>query len=146
MAQDNRDTNELSKAQVDKWINYSNITEKIAKFNEDFKNTGIISDSLLLSYFYGGIYFAPYRLEELSNLKMFSPNIDVNKDNYIGGTTIVSNQYKTAKKYGKITQKIPQDLANLLTQYYNQKRTTRILIQSRIIEVTNPLLEVILGN
>ena len=122
IAQDARDTNELSTAQEGKWINYSGIIEKIAKLNEDFKNTGIISDALLLSYFYGGTYFAPYRLEELSNLKIYTPDIDTNKDNYFDGTTIILNKYKTFNKYGKITQKIPQELADLLTQYYNQKK------------------------
>ena len=122
ITQDSRDSNGLSKAQEGKWINYSDILTKTAKFQEDFTSTGIISDSLLLSYFYSGKYFAPYRIEEISNLKMFTTDIDVNKDNYIEGNKIVLNIYKTSKKYGRITQHIPQELADLLTQYYNQKK------------------------
>ena len=76
IAQEQRDKNEKSISQIEHWINYDEIVKKYDKL----RNNGV-SLELVVSSFYCGIYFAPYWIMELENLKI--QNIDKSKDNYI---------------------------------------------------------------
>ena len=121
IAQNTRDTNQLSTNQESKWLDYNSIISKTNELYREFKKTNIVSDGLILSIFYSGGSFAPYRLEVVSNLKMYSPTVDVDKVNCIQDDKIVLNIYKTDKTYGKVTQYIRKKLSNIVKQYYSQK-------------------------
>ena len=44
-------------------------------------------------------------------------NINTNKDNYIKGTNLIFNTFKTSKQKGTQTIKIPKQLKSILTKY-----------------------------
>ena len=127
IAQNQRDKNEKTKKQTAKWIDYKEI---LKRYDELFKNgiqnaRGVLSSKtiqnisyeLVVSSFYVGVYFAPYRVMELQHLKI--QNINKNVDNYIDfeNHTIVLNIYKTSRDYGKRIQHIPNKLYKILNKY-----------------------------
>jgi hypothetical protein len=118
----------LSPNETKKWIDHDTVLQFVEnqlqqqqtlldrKYTEDY----------VLSLFYSGIHFAPYRLLELTELKMDVANsefiLDMDADNYVNVTenVIVLNIYKTSSYYGTIRQSISPEFKNILLSFYIQ--------------------------
>ncbi len=122
--------NEMSLKQREKWVEYPIILHNFNKLREQFIQTKIVTKEFLVSCFYAGVYFAPYRVMELLQMKMknFNPIID----NYIDfdKKIFVLNIYKTIKDYGKLIQKIPSELFNILLYWKNQNKNNTYLLET----------------
>jgi hypothetical protein len=112
-AEDQRGENMKSAIQTKKWRTY----EEILTIHNNLKKTAPKSREFIISCFYSGVYFPPWRLLELTELKI--ANYDEKIDNYIDeeNQMIVLNRYKTVKAYGRIEQKIPAELMNYIVEY-----------------------------
>ena len=110
--QGQRDLNEKSATQTDKWVDYPVLLQKY----EELKQKGI-SKKLILASFYSGVFFAPYRVKELLYMKV--RNYRPTTDNYIDWEKreFVLNVYKTSADYGMIRQKIPDEFYEMLKEY-----------------------------
>ena len=71
-----------------------------------------VQDFVILSLF---TLIPPRRAMDYIEFKI--NNINTNKDNYIKGTNLVFNTYKTSTQKGQQTIKIPKQLKNILTKY-----------------------------
>lgn len=71
-----------------------------------------IQDFVILSLF---TLIPPRRLLDYIEFKI--NNINTNADNYIKGSNLVFNTYKTSKSKGTQTIKLPKDLKSILTKY-----------------------------
>ena len=71
-----------------------------------------VQDFVILSLF---TLIPPRRLLDYIEFKI--NNINTNKDNYIKGTNLVFNTFKTSKQKGTQTIKIPKQLKSILTKY-----------------------------
>ena len=136
VAQKQRDKNEKTTKQTDKWIDYKDVLERY----DQIRQNGLSYDLVVCS-FYAGVYFAPYRVMELEHLKI--QDINKNVDNFIDfeNHTIVLNIYKTSKDYGKRVQYIPDELYEILNQYkkklLKQNPNAQYLISTNGIKPTH---------
>ena len=71
-----------------------------------------IQDYVILSLF---TLIPPRRAMDYIEFKI--NNINTNKDNYIKGTNLIFNTFKTSKQKGTQTIKLPKELKNILTKY-----------------------------
>ena len=71
-----------------------------------------IQDFVIISLF---TLIPPRRAMDYIEFKI--NNINTNKDNYIKGTNLIFNTYKTSKQKGTQTIKIPKQLKSILTKY-----------------------------
>jgi integrase len=102
--------NKLTPAQIKTWIDYEDVLKihnALPKYSFEY----------MISLFYCGIYFPPWRIQELALLKTDNYNPEI--DNYIDfeNNSIVLNKYKTVKSYGRKVQKIPQEFINDIYKY-----------------------------
>jgi hypothetical protein len=114
---------EKNQKQIDNWLS----TEEIQKIYDDletktkplFKKKELstkeilkIQDFVILSLF---TLIPPRRAMDYIEFKI--NNINTNKDNYIKGTNLIFNTFKTSKQKGTQTIKIPKQLKSILSKY-----------------------------
>ena len=127
LAEIQRDKNELSPNETKKWIDHDTVLQLVEnQLRQQVLLDQHYTEEYVVSLFYSGLYFAPYRLLELTELKMDVANsefiLDMDADNYVNTTenTIVLNIYKTSGYYGKIQQPISPEFKNILVSFYLQ--------------------------
>jgi hypothetical protein len=106
---DIRAQNIKSPAQLKNWISYPAILARHAALEPGTRD-------FIVSCFYCGLYVPPYRLLELSLLKVGGA-FDKETDNYLNGGVITLNRYKTRTAFGRIEQKIPAAMRDILEKY-----------------------------
>lgn len=106
------DKQQKSQTQEENWIEH----DKALQISEELANSG---ENYIISLFYSGQFFAPWRLE-LRELKQ--KDFDTSDDNYIDWEkkVFVLNKYKTFSSYGRIEQKIPAKLYNILLKWFKE--------------------------
>jgi len=67
-------------------------------------------------------------------------NINTNKDNYIKGTNLVFNTFKTSKQKGQQTIKIPKQLKSILTKYIKliSDKSDYLLFNNKYEQLSTP--------
>jgi hypothetical protein len=149
---------EKTKTQKDNWIDkndidtiyqhlsdYSNILYK--KKNLSNKELQSIQNFVILSLL-GFRFIAPRRLKDFTDFKI--KDINKQKDNYLDGSDLVFNSYKTAHYYGSQRVEIPSELENIINKWISINPTQYLFFdknQKKLTSVTlNQRLNKILGN
>jgi hypothetical protein len=119
---------EKSNEQKENWVEWSKVEEKFKEL-QDKVNLFINSKKInqlqyqnLLDFVILSLYtLIPPRRNEYQKMfivKKFSPDLDIDKNYYcIDDGIMVYNVYKTAKKYGQQTIKLPTELRTILNNY-----------------------------
>ena len=102
---------EKSESNTKGWMTF--VEQK--KISKDLSHT--LSTDYIITLFYSGLFFAPWRLQELYELKI--RNFIPNEGNYIDfeNNQIVLNIYKTSTKYGMVRQHMSPELRSILSQW-----------------------------
>ncbi len=94
-----------------------------------------IQDFVILSLF---TLIPPRRAMDYIEFKI--NNINTNKDNYIKGTNLVFNTYKTSKQKGTQTIKVPKQLKSILTKYIKliSDKSDYLLFNNKFQQLSTP--------
>lgn len=114
-----------------------------ASKNYSIKNLIIVQNYVIVALL-GGIFIPPRRLKDYVEFKI--RNIDKDIDNYLKGSTLVFNQYKTKKIYGTQVVKIPNTLKTILTKYIKINPTDYLLFDTNLHKLKHTMLTQRLNN
>lgn len=136
---------EKSKTQKENWLETDVLDTKLQqlKRNADllYKKKNISPDNLqeiqnyIILLLFSGEYIAPRRSKDYTDFRI--SDIDKAKDNYLEGSELVFNSYKTAKTYGTQKVKIPIKLKNILRKWFKINPTKYLLFDKNLQPLTS---------
>jgi phage-related protein len=116
---------EKTESQKINWVNREELNKLIdvKELNHLFKKINFIPSEyqdiqkIILLMLYSGDYIPPRRSKDYCDFKI--NNIDKTKDNYLKGSKMYFNSYKTSSTYGEQIVEIPNKLKMVLKKWIN---------------------------
>jgi len=102
------------------------------KKNKKMADLQDIQSFVMLSLF---VLLPPRRAMDFSELKI--KNIDKTKDNFIKGSNLVFNIYKTSKHKGQQSIKVPKELKSILNKWIKNNTTDYLLFDNKGNKLTS---------
>ena len=138
-------TQEKTDKQNDSWVDGTEIKSILKKLETDAKyiysKSDVTSSDLqtvqnyIILCLLGGVYIPPRRSKDYVDFKI--KNIDKEKDNYLQGTKLIFNSYKTAKTYGQQELDIPVKLRKILKRWLSINPTDYLLFDIKHHKLSN---------
>jgi hypothetical protein len=136
---------EKTEKQKDNWIEKEDISKLFVKYLDNskylYKKKNLSMDDLqeiqlfIILCLLGGIYIPPRRSKDYVDFKI--KDIDSNTDNFIKGSKLQFNSYKTSKTYGLQTVDVPKPLTVILKKWISINPTDYLLFDSKKQKLTN---------
>lgn len=133
--------NQRSETQEENWKSYEDVKALVEKYKKQTKallspTSGQLTDKQLveLSDFIllalsSGYYIPPRRSADWVNFRIH--NVNKSEHNYLQGSKLVFNKYKTAKTYGKQEVEIPRELLTILKNYIKKNPHDYLLVNNK---------------
>lgn len=136
----------LTPAQEESWVTTDTVNSHIEELKKEadilYRKKQDIDEkdiqniqSYIIMCLLSGVYIAPRRAQDFTDFKI----VDINKetDNYIEGSNLVFNSYKTSGSYGKQIIPIPEILHKILKKWIKINPTNYLLFDSNFNPMTN---------